>query len=512
MIERDLSEYEERQYANEMLAWLQGADGEQPAILTTDAKARFRLLGVPAEGIGAFRDIILLADDAHQIPLWLYFSGFTKDVLTRLLGEDSSEIIRSALENISREHPGVFRASERGAKRCDRPEEKAQIDMPPRNNVRRGMGLVATKWTPSSSEPQATENIDDADIEGKPEVNDQSTDNSIVRLTRRSEDDEGYADVVLGPKALITDMVRVYMIEAGKVPLLNAEGEVRLSKQIEAGLYAQQILEGSEETEISISKEELLRIVTEGESAKNQMIEANLRLVIKWAAKYQGRGLDFLDLIQEGNLGLLRAVEKFDYKKGYKFSTYATWWIKQALTRGLANSSDVVRLPVYKRDEVNTVRRINRELRLQLGREPTVTEVAIETGLSEARVVEDFLLLRPTISLHEVIGEDGDTERIELIADRTTANDYDDALHALAVKDIVGKLIGALNPRTAGMVALRNGFYGGKEHTLDEIGKKYGVTKECVRQIINKGMANIIQQANNQGFSRDVKEILKYDV
>ena len=286
------------------------------------------------------------------------------------------------------------------------------------------------------------------------------------------------------------DPVKDYLKQIGKVALLNAELEVELAKRIEAGLFAQEKLEQGGK---KLSREmtfDLKRVMKDGERAKSHLLEANLRLVVSLAKRYTGRGMQFLDLIQEGNLGLIRAVEKFDYTKGYKFSTYATWWIRQAITRAMADQARTIRIPVHMVEVINKLARVQRQLLQDLGREPTPEELARELDMTPEKVVEVQKYGREPISLSTPLGEDGDSEFGDLIED-TDAIAPAEAISQVMLKRELERILGTLHPREAGVIRSRFGLGDGVQKTLDQIGEEFGVTRERIRQIEAKTMSKL---------------------
>jgi len=296
------------------------------------------------------------------------------------------------------------------------------------------------------------------------------------------------------------DSVRAYLKQIGKVPLLNAEQEVELAKRIEAGLYASERLRAAEEGEEKLATQmtrDLSWISRDGERAKNHLLEANLRLVVSLAKRYTGRGMAFLDLIQEGNLGLIRAVEKFDYTKGYKFSTYATWWIRQAITRAMADQARTIRIPVHMVEVINKLGRIQRELLQDLGREPTPEELAKEMDITPEKVLEIQQYAREPISLDQTIGDEGDSQLGDFIEDSEAVVAVDAVSFSL-LQDQLQQVLQTLSEREAGVVRLRFGLTDGQPRTLDEIGQVYGVTRERIRQIESKTMSKLRHPSRSQ--------------
>jgi RNA polymerase primary sigma factor len=296
------------------------------------------------------------------------------------------------------------------------------------------------------------------------------------------------------------DSVRAYLKQIGKVALLNAEEEVELAKRIEAGLYAAERVRKAEDESEKLApqmRRDLRWIVRDGEKAKNHLLEANLRLVVSLAKRYTGRGMAFLDLIQEGNLGLIRAVEKFDYTKGYKFSTYATWWIRQAITRAMADQARTIRIPVHMVEVINKLGRIQRELLQDLGREPTPEELAKEMDITPEKVLEIQQYAREPISLDQTIGDEGDSQLGDFIEDSEAVVAVD-AVSFTLLQDQLQSVLATLSEREAGVVRLRFGLTDGQPRTLDEIGQVYGVTRERIRQIESKTMSKLRHPSRSQ--------------
>jgi RNA polymerase primary sigma factor len=292
------------------------------------------------------------------------------------------------------------------------------------------------------------------------------------------------------------DPVKDYLKQIGKVPLLNAEQEVELAKRIEAGLFSEEKLNSGEKIDKKLRRD-LEWIAEDGRRAKNHLLEANLRLVVSLAKRYTGRGMLFLDLIQEGNLGLIRAVEKFDYTKGYKFSTYATWWIRQAITRAMADQARTIRIPVHMVEVINKLARVQRQMLQDLGREPTPEELARELDMTPEKVVEVQKYGREPISLHTPLGEEGDSEFGDLIED-SEAIVPSDAVSFTLLQEQLESVLDTLSDREAGVVRMRFGLTDGQAKTLDEIGKVYGVTRERIRQIESKTMSKLRHPSRSQ--------------
>ena len=310
-----------------------------------------------------------------------------------------------------------------------------------------------------------------------------------------SDDDDAPAQRVVTPGAT-ADPVKDYLKQIGKVSLLNAQQEVDLAMRIEAGLYAEHKLAENPDMDKELKKA-MRWVVHDGKRAKNHLLEANLRLVVSLAKRYTGRGMLFLDLIQEGNLGLIRAVEKFDYSKGFKFSTYATWWIRQAITRAMADQARTIRIPVHMVEVINKLARVQRQMLQDLGREPTPEELGKELDMTPEKVIEVQKYGREPISLHTPLGEDGDSEFGDLIEDSEAVVPAD-AVSFTLLQEQLHSVLDTLSEREAGVVAMRFGMTDGQPKTLDEIGKVYGVTRERIRQIESKTMSKLRHPSRSQ--------------
>ncbi|MER7989325.1 RNA polymerase sigma factor [Streptomyces noursei] len=322
----------------------------------------------------------------------------------------------------------------------------------------------------------------------------ETAENAGFVLSDEDEDDAPAQQVAAA--GATADPVKDYLKQIGKVPLLNAEQEVELAKRIEAGLFAEDKLANSDKLAPKL-KRELEIIAEDGRRAKNHLLEANLRLVVSLAKRYTGRGMLFLDLIQEGNLGLIRAVEKFDYTKGYKFSTYATWWIRQAITRAMADQARTIRIPVHMVEVINKLARVQRQMLQDLGREPTPEELAKELDMTPEKVIEVQKYGREPISLHTPLGEDGDSEFGDLIEDSEAVVPAD-AVSFTLLQEQLHSVLDTLSEREAGVVSMRFGLTDGQPKTLDEIGKVYGVTRERIRQIESKTMSKLRHPSRSQ--------------
>lgn len=358
---------------------------------------------------------------------------------------------------------------------------------------------------------------DDLDEEGESESEDDDEDEESESAQRqqqeapkekgafvvRDDDDDDNLTPSGNPKRRVVaagataDPVKDYLKQIGRVSLLNAEQEVDLSERIEAGLYAQHLLDTEGDTMDFKRKRELKWAANDGKKAKDHLLEANLRLVVSLAKRYTGRGMLFLDLIQEGNLGLIRAVEKFDWKKGFKFSTYATWWIRQAITRAMADQARTIRVPVHMVEVINKLSRVQRQMLQDLGREPTPDELARELDMPVEKVQEVQKYGREPISLHTPLGEDGDSEFGDLIED-TDAIAPSDAVAFSLLQEQFKQVLETLSPREAGVIKMRYGLEDGQPKTLDDIGRVYGVTRERIRQIESKTMSKLRHPSRSQ--------------
>ena len=311
------------------------------------------------------------------------------------------------------------------------------------------------------------------------------------------DDDDDLPAAQVASAGATADPVKDYLKQIGKVPLLNAEQEVELAKRIEAGLFAEEKLGQGIAGMAPDQRIDMEWIAEDGRRAKNHLLEANLRLVVSLAKRYTGRGMLFLDLIQEGNLGLIRAVEKFDYTKGYKFSTYATWWIRQAITRAMADQARTIRIPVHMVEVINKLARVQRQMLQDLGREPTPEELAAELDMTPEKVIEVQKYGREPISLHTPLGEDGDSEFGDLIED-SEAIQPGEAVSFTLLQEQLHSVLDTLSEREAGVVSMRFGLTDGQPKTLDEIGKVYGVTRERIRQIESKTMSKLRHPSRSQ--------------
>ncbi|MFP7706855.1 RNA polymerase sigma factor [Trueperella sp. LYQ141] len=474
------------------------------------------------------------ADSAKELPASQSAKGRAKKS-AKAAGEQAEEVAQA--QSAPDKAESASRASRRSAKKAV--DEIAADEELTAENVAAGEELaeVSEESAPTPDEPDdldgdidldddvldedLDDDLDDDDLDG--DIDDDDLDDSededeedsgeenadeeksvVITAARDSKgafvvkdsddtDEPAQRVLVAGATA---DPVKDYLKQIGKVPLLNAAEEVELAQRIEAGLYAQHIL-NTTEIEDRKYRRELELISRDGANAKKHLLEANLRLVVSLAKRYTGRGMLFLDLIQEGNLGLVRAVEKFDYAKGFKFSTYATWWIRQAITRAMADQARTIRIPVHMVEVINKLARVQRQMLQDLGREPTTEELAVELDMTEEKVIEVQKYGREPISLHTPLGEDGDSEFGDLIED-SEAVVPDDAVGFTLLQDQLNQVLDTLSEREAGVVAMRFGLTDGQPKTLDEIGKVYGVTRERIRQIESKTMSKLRHPSRSQ--------------
>ena len=375
-------------------------------------------------------------------------------------------------------------------------DEPAEDDTAEEEGAAEGKGKGKGKAKPAAEAAEDVPTAEDDEI-AEPSEKDKASGDFVWDEEESEALRQARKDAELTASA---DSVRAYLKQIGKVALLNAEEEVELAKRIEAGLYATQLM-----TEIAdrgeklpaAQRRDMAWICRDGDRAKNHLLEANLRLVVSLAKRYTGRGMAFLDLIQEGNLGLIRAVEKFDYTKGYKFSTYATWWIRQAITRAMADQARTIRIPVHMVEVINKLGRIQRELLQDLGREPTPEELAKEMDITPEKVLEIQQYAREPISLDQTIGDEGDSQLGDFIEDSEAVVAVD-AVSFTLLQDQLQSVLETLSEREAGVVRLRFGLTDGQPRTLDEIGQVYGVTRERIRQIESKTMSKLRHPSRSQ--------------
>ena len=371
----------------------------------------------------------------------------------------------------------------------------------PRGRKAAPKGETTPKAAVGAGSPDVADDAVDPELEvvivAKAEGDDKDDDDdeAITGFVISGEDDDAPVQQVMTAGAT-ADPVKDYLKQIGKVALLNAEQEVDLAKRIEAGLFAEEKIASGDKMPPK-ARRELEWIANDGRHAKNHLLEANLRLVVSLAKRYTGRGMLFLDLIQEGNLGLIRAVEKFDYTKGYKFSTYATWWIRQAITRAMADQARTIRIPVHMVEVINKLARVQRQMLQDLGREPTPEELAKELDMTPEKVVEVQKYGREPISLHTPLGEDGDSEFGDLIEDSEAVVPAE-AVGFTLLQEELSKVMDTLSDREAGVVGMRFGLTDGQPKTLDEIGRVFGVTRERIRQIESKTMSKLRHPSRSQ--------------
>ncbi|TDO51208.1 RNA polymerase primary sigma factor [Kribbella sp. VKM Ac-2571] len=381
-----------------------------------------------------------------------------------------------------------------GTKEDGIPAKKAAAKKAP---AKKAVSEAGLSIDPKTGKPRALDEVDESDFqpEAVKGLEKELTEDQGFIVSEADETDEPEQQVMVA--GATADPVKDYLKQIGKVPLLNAEQEVELAKRIEAGLFAEeQIADEAAKLKEKV-RDEYEWISEDGRRAKNHLLEANLRLVVSLAKRYTGRGMLFLDLIQEGNLGLIRAVEKFDYTKGYKFSTYATWWIRQAITRAMADQARTIRIPVHMVEVINKLARVQRQMLQDLGREPTPEELAKELDMTPEKVIEVQKYGREPISLHTPLGEDGDSEFGDLIED-SEAIVPAEAVSFTLLQEQLHAVLDTLSEREAGVVSMRFGLTDGQPKTLDEIGKVYGVTRERIRQIESKTMSKLRHPSRSQ--------------
>ena len=381
-------------------------------------------------------------------------------------------------------------------------DEDAQVDDPDLDDFDDDLDDVDSDDDDDLDDDEESEPEDDDDEDEEERKKPEEPKEKGAFVVRDDDDDENLTPSGNPKRRVIAagataDPVKDYLKQIGRVSLLNAEQEVDLSERIEAGLYAQHLLDTESDQMDFKRKRELKWAANDGRRAKDHLLEANLRLVVSLAKRYTGRGMLFLDLIQEGNLGLIRAVEKFDWKKGFKFSTYATWWIRQAITRAMADQARTIRVPVHMVEVINKLSRVQRQMLQDLGREPTPDELARELDMPVEKVQEVQKYGRKPISLHTPLGEDGDSEFGDLIED-TDAIAPSDAVAFSLLQEQFRQVLETLSPREAGVIKMRYGLEDGQPKTLDDIGRVYGVTRERIRQIESKTMSKLRHPSRSQ--------------
>ncbi|MDN4615559.1 RNA polymerase sigma factor [Leifsonia sp. F6_8S_P_1B] len=383
----------------------------------------------------------------------------------------------------------------------DEIDDDAEVEIDEEETAEGDDESEATDAEASDDDAETTEAEGAAPAAAAPAAEEQLPQDALVLRAVDEEDDiPVYSTTITGATA---DPVKDYLKQIGKVPLLNAAEEVELAMRIEAGLFAEDKLANTPNLTKELERE-LKWVARDGQRAKSHLLGANLRLVVSLAKRYTGRGMQFLDLIQEGNLGLIRAVEKFDYTKGFKFSTYATWWIRQAITRAMADQARTIRIPVHMVEVINKLARVQRQMLQDLGREPTPEELSKELDMTPEKVIEVQKYGREPISLHTPLGEDGDSEFGDLIED-TEAVVPADAVGFTMLQKQLESLLDSLSEREAGVIRMRFGLGDGMPKTLDQIGDTFGVTRERIRQIESKTMAKLRHPSRSQSL-RDYLE------
>jgi len=372
-------------------------------------------------------------------------------------------------------------------------------DVDPATQPVDGTTTPARKRSKAAAEPPAAGAPGGPAADGAEPAIDGEVEPDAAELVEEEDEEEIVVsdDDSAGPS---TDLVRAYLKEIGRVALLNAEQEVELAKRIEAGLFAAEKIRQADAGEIKMTKtvrKDLDWLSADGLRAKDHLLEANLRLVVSVAKRYTGRGMAFLDLIQEGNLGLIRAVEKFDYTKGYKFSTYATWWIRQAITRAMADQARTIRIPVHMVEQINKLTRVQRQMLQDLGREPTADELATELDMTPDKVVEIQGYAREPVSLEQNVGDEGDSQLGDFIEDADAPIAAEVVSFGLLQREL-DSVLKTLPEREAAVVAMRFGLTDGQPRTLDEIGKEFGLTRERIRQIEAKTLSKLRHPSRSQ--------------
>ncbi|MEY3484037.1 MAG: hypothetical protein RLZZ218_872, partial [Actinomycetota bacterium] len=408
----------------------------------------------------------------------------------------------------------VAKPAAKVTKAAAKPAAKATVKAPKKISATKAAGIDGLELDDEEDDldPEAIVAEADVDVivaeidETIPEVEEDEDkpvvpEGALVLSTKEEDDLQVQSTSITGATA---DPVKDYLKQIGKVALLNAELEVELAKRIEAGLFAEEKLATDKKLTKDMARD-LRWVVKDGQRSKSHLLEANLRLVVSLAKRYTGRGMQFLDLIQEGNLGLIRAVEKFDYTKGFKFSTYATWWIRQAITRAMADQARTIRIPVHMVEVINKLSRVQRQLLQDLGREPTPEELARELDMTPEKVVEVQKYGREPISLSTPLGEDGDSEFGDLIED-TEAVQPADAVAFRIMQREIERLLDTLTPREAAVIRSRYGIGDGVMKTLDQIGEEHGVTRERIRQIEAKTMSKLKHPSRAQWLRDFIKE------
>lgn len=464
---------EELKSANKLFAWFQRTDAELPPSLNERAHEVLAELQILRDDLPQVRTAINGFEDAFHMPLRVYVSGFDEVIVRQIDSESVLEAARSLL------HLELVAAPLESISSVKVPVERPVLVEP--RKVATG-GIVRRAGRPRKEREAVAEvnNLDEPSM------------SELAELSNTEFDDvtEREVEQLTGTR-LDADLVKQYLKEIGKYPLLNAEQEVELAKSIEVGMLAKERLDFQDDTLSLDERQELEFLVKQGVLDKELFTSSNLRLVVSIAKRYTGRGMLFLDLIQEGNAGLIRAVEKFDYTKGYKFSTYATWWIRQATTRGMADQARTIRIPVHMVEVINKLGRVQRQMVQDLGRDPTPEEIAKELDMSVEKVIEVQGYGRDPISLHTPINDESHGEFGDLIEDMSDEADTASRAMSYEIPEALFAVLDTLDEREAGVVCMRFGLADGQPKTLDEIGKIYGVTRERIRQIEAKTMSKL---------------------
>ena len=488
MSERLTSVEEERALANGIFAWLQVADDTPPPEVSETGRDRLQeVFQVSYTELPILRKLINEQETEHQLVLRLYVAGFEDDIVRQL---DEANVLKQAAFGFAESCRKAFPTTPKEIETVEilpsepQPEVEAELEVEiepePIEVVPKKVSVEGVKR--ATRQPRQTKL---PDIEPPVDWLQGAEEDEVLIL--RDSDEENEIEAQLKVAGATIDPVKDYLKLIGRVPLLNAEQEVELAKRVEAGLFAQKKMDDGELGDYEL--DELQWMAADGKAANNHLLEANLRLVVSLAKRYTGRGMQFLDLIQEGNMGLIRAVEKFDYTKGYKFSTYATWWIRQAITRAMADQSRTIRIPVHMVEVINKMARISRQMVQDLARDPTPEEIAREMDMSVVEVKKIQGYGRTPISINTPLGEDGDSEFGDLIEDTSMTTPEESASFS-AMQEAMNSVLDTLTEREAGIMRMRWGF-NGEPKTLEDIGKVYGVTKERIRQIESKTMSKL---------------------
>lgn len=483
MSAEQLARQDELALANGLFAWLQATHEDGPPILSETAHSRLtEVFQVDPQDLPAVRDLLNQQPPDHVLPLRLYISGFEESIVRQL---DADEVLNQAVFSFVEQHREHVHPAPQVEPEVTPEPPVPVIEISPkpaaiaRAGVRRARPRIPVNKQPVVRAPQRHKATPTA---SKPEL----PGDLQVPFDIKDAD----AEQKLTHVPLDGDNIKQWLKEIGKVPLLNAEQEVELTKSIEAGLLAEERLEQLGDELTAEQRSELEVLVQLGQSSYERMLVSNLRLVVSIAKRYNGRGLAFLDLAQEGNLGLIRAVQKYDYTKGFKFSTYATWWVRQAIVRALADQGRAIRLPVHVVEARNRIGAYKRQFVVDMGREPTANEIASEFNMSIEEVTDFHNYTLPIISLETPLDDDGH-ELQDIFADESAGSDVGRAGSAFVVSDAIERALETLTERENTVIRMRLGLNDGQPRTLDEVGKVLGVTKERVRQIEAKTMSKL---------------------